>query len=98
MKKSQLLLSAQNALLGKITDTMRFITVNLIEDTLFVKVWTNNTPNDVERDLLSLITTDICADISEIMEVKEDFEITTKPYNQLEMKGFLVYMKYENKV
>jgi len=95
MKKYELLLSAQRALLGMITSNMRAITVGYVSDTFVLRIYFHSKPSELEIELMGDIMSEVLADLNETNSYKEEPIVTQAPRHHLEPIDTWVYIRYE---
>lgn len=90
-------LSMQRALLGAIYPEIRKIAVSWASYShLKVIVYLDREPNDFDRENLSIVTAEICADFPEITELEELCVFSTERMSKLDGLDWVVYARKES--
>jgi hypothetical protein len=77
--QSELRLSAQRALLGKIHPEMRLVKIKSLGQDIYLSVVMSSPPNDRVIDDISNAAAEIIADFSTANRIEEHIEISTSP-------------------
>ena len=87
-------LSAQRALLGSITDSLRAVSIDVVEEKIYYRCIFKREPTENERDLLSVAATEVIADFSALHKIEEEYLVVTETEKIFHLK-YLVFLKYE---
>jgi len=79
MKRNDILLSAQRAMLGVVTPNMQAITISYKNVPVILRVYFKIHPTQNECELIKEITSEIVADFEEITDIKEEVFVDQKP-------------------
>lgn len=90
--KNELILSCQKSLLGVIPYKLRGLTVKLENETLYWKGNFDGEPTEEEKEILSVVCTEVIADFPIINEVNEEYLNHTNPL-KMEMLQFWAYLR-----
>lgn len=94
--RESVLLSTQRALVGAITKNMKAITIGFTDTSYTLKVYFNSEPNEEELEIMKIVTGEVCADIGEFTEFKEEAEVANSnvQVNHLEKLDVWVFMEH----
>ena len=70
--RQKVLFFSQKALVGNITSNMILISIKWSETSYHIRLFINTIPTDDDFEILSEITTEICADLPLIINCKEE--------------------------
>ena len=94
--RKDILVSMQKALWGMIYPSIRAIAVGFEKkQRLTVIYYLDREPNEEDYESISLVTTEVCADIG-FMEVEEICEFSNERFNKLNSLNSWVYMRKEH--
>lgn len=79
INQSELRLSAQRALLGRVYVDMRLIKVKSVGSNILLTVVLDREPSEAIREDISVATAEIIADFPEAAKMEEKFHVNTQP-------------------
>ncbi|SEL98315.1 hypothetical protein [Parapedobacter koreensis] len=99
IEKTQLLLSANRALLFNIIKAVRFIFVKVEDSILLLNVFTERSLTDDEKDIYYAMAGEISGDFEEIDDscTNVTFIVTDDEFETIEQDGQLVYARHEER-
>jgi len=92
---SSVLIFTQRALLGVIKPYVRNISIDWTKSSYSIRIYLDQEPNDDDIEMARVITTEICADLSQITNFTEEVLYSNSPLNKVENLKRLVYQRYE---
>lgn len=89
-------LSAQRALLGQVTPSLRAVSVDVGERKVYFRCIFDGNPTEYVRELLSVAATEIIADFQEPYMIEEEYLSIEEP-NEMKHLKHLIYLRHESK-
>jgi len=93
--RTQIILSANRALLGAVTENLRGVTVDYSKDQLTLKAYFDKGATEVDKELIDIALTEMIADFKEINECKYESVDLFFPTKMTVLKDW-VFMRNEN--
>jgi hypothetical protein len=91
----RVLINTQRSLLGMITPNMRAITIDYSEKEYHLKVYFEKGPSEREVEILTELTSEIAANMTEFKKFKEEYIVTSEKKNKLKCLSDWVYFRCE---
>jgi len=94
-EREKLLRSAQRALLFGVTKTLRFMSLEVRDNTLFVLVYLDDEPSEEDRDIYYGVAGEIEGDFSTLERNEVRIVVTKESYDKIEHLQHLVFARAE---